>query len=45
MKTILIIPINFLPRAKIFGACRVFVKPVVLSELLEAVKELLGESG
>jgi len=37
--------ISFLPQAKIFGACRVFVKPVSLSVLLQAVKELLGESG
>jgi len=37
--------ISFLPQAKILGACRVFIKPVSLSELLQAVKELLGESG
>lgn len=38
------VPINFLPHAKKFGARRVFAKPVVLSDLLSAVKELLGES-
>lgn len=35
-------PINFLPHAKKFGACRVFEKPVALAELLKAVQELLG---
>jgi len=35
------VPINFLPHAKKFGACRVFEKPVVLADLLAAVKELL----
>lgn len=37
------VPINFLPHAKKFGACRVFEKPVVLADLLTAVRELLGE--
>jgi FixJ family two-component response regulator len=37
--------INFLPHAKIFGASRVFEKPVALKDLLQAVKELLDESG
>jgi CheY-like chemotaxis protein len=35
------VPINFLPHAKKFGACRVFEKPVVLADLLTAVRELL----
>jgi CheY-like chemotaxis protein len=38
------VPINFLPHAKKFGACRVFEKPVILADLLAAVKELLGAS-
>jgi DNA-binding response OmpR family regulator len=33
---------NFLPHAKKFGAIRVFEKPVILSELLEAVCSLLS---
>jgi CheY-like chemotaxis protein len=37
--------INFLPHAKTFGACRVFEKPVALSDLLQAVEELLGGTG
>ncbi len=37
-------PANFLPQAKKFGAQRVFIKPVELSALLQAVQELLGES-
>jgi len=37
-------PINFLPHAKVFGACHVFEKPVPLDVLLSAVKNLLGES-
>lgn len=36
-------PVNFLPMAKQFGACKVFEKPVPLGTLLEAVKELLSE--
>jgi CheY-like chemotaxis protein len=36
--------ITFLPHAKTFGACRVFEKPVDLSDLLQAIKELLGET-
>ncbi|MGE4490238.1 MAG: response regulator transcription factor [Kiritimatiellales bacterium] len=35
-------PLNFLPHAKKFGACRVFGKPVSLAELLAAVRELLA---
>lgn len=37
-------PINFLPHAKVFGACNVFEKPVPLDILRSAVKDLLGES-
>lgn len=37
------IPINFLPHAKKFGACRVFEKPVPLTALRTAVRELLNE--
>jgi CheY-like chemotaxis protein len=37
-------PANFLPQAKKFGAQRVFIKPVELSELLHAVQELLSKS-
>ncbi|MEI8206434.1 MAG: response regulator, partial [Kiritimatiellales bacterium] len=37
-------PANFLPQAKKFGAHRVFIKPVELSALLQAVQELLSES-
>ncbi len=37
-------PINFLPHAKKFGACRTFEKPVSLAALLKAVRELLGTS-
>jgi CheY-like chemotaxis protein len=36
-------PLNFLPHAKKFGACRVFGKPVSLAELLNAVQELLAD--
>ena len=36
-------PINFLPHAKLFGACRVFEKPVPLDVLSKAVKELIGD--
>jgi len=35
-------PVSFLPQAKKLGAKRVFVKPVELSTLLQAVQELLG---
>lgn len=37
-------PSNFLPQAKEFGARHVFIKPVELSELLNTVQKLLGES-
>ena len=37
-------PANFLPQAKKFGAHRVFIKPVKLSDLRDAVNELLSES-
>jgi CheY-like chemotaxis protein len=37
-------PANFLPHAKKFGARRVFIKPVELAELLQAVQGLLSES-
>lgn len=37
-------PINFLPHAKVFGACQVFEKPVPLDVLLSTVKSLLNES-
>ncbi len=37
-------PASFLPQAKKFGARRVFIKPVELSELFDAVQKLLGES-
>jgi len=37
-------PGNFLPQAAKFGARRVFIKPVEMSALLDAVRELLGES-
>lgn len=37
-------PASFLPQAKKFGAQHVFIKPVGLSDLLEAVQKLLGES-
>jgi hypothetical protein len=36
--------VNFLPQAKKLGAQRVFIKPVELSALLQAVQELLSES-
>jgi CheY-like chemotaxis protein len=36
-------PVNFLPMAKQFGACKVFEKPLALATLLEAVQELLSE--
>lgn len=36
-------PISFLPQAKKFGARRVFQKPIALTELLQAVQELLSE--
>jgi DNA-binding response OmpR family regulator len=36
--------INFLPHARKFGACRVFEKPVSLSHLRTAVRELLGSA-
>ncbi|HNX52638.1 MAG TPA: response regulator [Pontiellaceae bacterium] len=35
------VPINFLPHARKFGACRVFEKPVSLTTLLASVQELL----
>lgn len=35
-------PMNFLPQAKLFGACRIIEKPISLSELLEVVNDLLG---
>ncbi len=38
------VPINFLPHAKKFGACRVFEKPIPLTTLLAAVQELLSEA-
>lgn len=38
------LPINFLPQAKKFGACRVFEKPIALADLKKAVIQLLGES-
>ena len=37
-------PINFLPHAKVFGACHVFEKPVPLDVLLKTVQGLIGES-
>ena len=37
------LPINFLSHAKRFGACRVFEKPVSLSEILSSIKELLAD--
>jgi DNA-binding NtrC family response regulator len=36
------VPINFLPHAKKFGACRVFEKPVSLADMLTAINELLN---
>lgn len=36
------VPINFLPHAKKFGACRVFEKPIPLTTLFAAVQELLS---
>ncbi len=36
-------PVNFLPQAKKFGASRIFIKPVSLVELRQAVQELLAE--
>jgi CheY-like chemotaxis protein len=36
------LPINFLQQAKLFGASRVFEKPVELDVLHDAVRELLG---
>ncbi len=36
-------PVSFLPQAQKFGARRVFIKPVSLADLLQAVQELLGE--
>jgi len=39
------VQINFLSLAGKFGAHRVFEKPVVLAELLNAVRELLGTCG
>ncbi|MCU0857156.1 MAG: response regulator [Pontiellaceae bacterium] len=38
------LPINFLTHAKKLGAFRVFEKPVVLSEILCAIRELLLSS-
>jgi len=35
-------PVNFLPMAKQFGACKVFEKPLPLKTLLDAVQELLS---
>jgi len=37
-------PANFLPQAKKLGAHRVFIKPIKLAELFDAVNELLGKS-
>ncbi len=37
-------PANFLPQARKLGAHRVFIKPIELSELLNAVQELLSKS-
>lgn len=36
------VPINFLPHAKKFGACRVFEKPIPLNTLFTAVQDLLS---
>ncbi len=35
-------PMDFLPMAKKFGACKVLYKPIELEDLLEAVEEALG---
>ena len=35
-------PMDFLPMAKKFGACKVLYKPVELDDLLAAVNEALG---
>jgi CheY-like chemotaxis protein len=37
-------PVSFLPQAKKFGADRIFIKPVSLVELRQAIRELLTES-
>ncbi len=37
------IPMDFLPLVKKFGACKVFYKPIELDELLEGIRELIGE--
>jgi CheY-like chemotaxis protein len=36
------VSINFLPHAKLFGACRVLEKPVALADLHRTIKELLS---
>jgi DNA-binding NtrC family response regulator len=36
-------PMDFLPLVRKFGACKVFYKPVELDDLLEGVRELIGE--
>jgi len=36
-------PANFLPQAQKFGAQRVFIKPINLAELFNAVNELLSK--
>lgn len=35
--------VDFLPMVKNFGVSRVFYKPMVLAELLEAIEEVLGK--
>jgi DNA-binding NtrC family response regulator len=36
-------PMDFLPLAKKFGACKVLYKPVDLDHLLDAVRDLLDQ--
>lgn len=37
-----VMPMDFLPLVKKFGAVKVFYKPVILEQLLGAIRELLG---